>query len=285
METHLQPVVARPSAPTIVIRPTHGPLPPRIDELWAYRELFAFLVTRDLKVRYAQTVFGAAWTIVQPLAMMGVYTYAFTALTRANTGSVPYVLYALSGLSVWTFVSRGIFQGSMSLVMEVALVRKTAAPRLLITIAAVVSMLVDFVITLALFLIFDLAYGRHPDWRFFFVLPLLALTFILTTGLSLLLAALNVRYRDVSQALPFTLQLWFFLSPIAIPLFTPGHSWETYLQALNPLVGIVLAFRWALLGTPAPHGLLLAAVFVTAIVTVVGLAYFSRADRTMADDV
>jgi lipopolysaccharide transport system permease protein len=280
-----EPAARREAAAVIVIRPTHGPIPPRISELWAFRELFAFLVWRDLKVRYAQTVFGAAWTVFQPLAMMGVYTYAFTQLARIDTKPIPYVLYALSGLALWTFVSRAVFQGTTSLVNEIALVTKTPAPRLLIPLAAVVSMFVDFVITLGLFLVFDAAYGRVPSWRFVFVPLLLALTFVLTFGLSLLLSALNVRYRDVGQALPFIIQLWFFLSPIAFPLLTPGHSWETYLQALNPLVGIILAFRWSLLGTPAPHGLFIVAVVVTFLVFSAGVAYFSRADRTIADDV
>lgn len=284
METKVEPFSARP-APTILIRPTKGPVPPRISELWAYRELFAFLVWRDIKVRYAQTVLGAIWTVFQPLAMMLVYTYAFTQLARINTGSVPYVLFALSGLLVWTFVSRAVFQGTTSLVSEIALVTKTPSPRILIPMAAVVSMFVDFLITLALFLVFDAAYGRFPDWRFVFVIPLLALTFVLTFGVSLLLSALNVRYRDVGQALPFVIQLWFFLSPIAFPLLTPPHAWETYLQALNPLVGIVLAFRWALLGTPAPHGLFLVALVVTLALFATGVAYFARADRTIADDV
>jgi lipopolysaccharide transport system permease protein len=146
-------------------------------------------------------------------------------------------------------------------------------------------MMVDFVITLALFLVFDFAYGRHPDWRFAFIPFLLFLTFLLTFGLSLLLSATNVRYRDVGQALPFIIQLWFFLSPIAFPLLTPGHSWETYLQGLNPLVGFILAFRWAALGTPAPHGLFAVAVIVTLLIFAAGVAYFSRADRTLADDV
>jgi lipopolysaccharide transport system permease protein len=270
---------------TIVIRPTHGPVPPRLGELWRFRELFGYLVWRDLKVRYAQTVLGAIWTIFQPLAMMGVYTYAFTQLARINTGSTPYVLFALSGLSVWTFVSRAVFQGTTSLVNEIALVTKTPSPRILIPLAAVVSMFVDFLITLALFLVFDAGYGRFPDWRFVFVVPLVALTFVLAFGVSLLLSALNVRYRDVGQALPFVIQLWFFLSPVAFPLLTPPHSWETYVQALNPLVGIVLAFRWALLGTSAPHGLFVVAVVVTFAVLAAGIAYFARADRTIADDV
>jgi homopolymeric O-antigen transport system permease protein len=272
-------------APTIVIQPTRGPVPPRLSELWSYRELFGFLIWRDLKVRYAQTVVGAAWTLFQPLAMMGVYTYAFTQLARVTTGDVPYVLYALSGLTLWTFVSRGLFAGTMSLVSEIAIVTKTAAPRVLVPTAAITSMLVDFVITLTLFIIFDVAYGRTPDWRFVFVPPLLALTFLLTLGLALGLSALNVRYRDVSQALPFVIQLWFFISPVAFALLTPPHAWETYLQALNPLVGIILAFRWALLGTAAPHGLFIVAVVVTFLVFAAGVAYFSRVDRTIADDV
>jgi lipopolysaccharide transport system permease protein len=273
------------AAPTVLIRPTHGPVPPRVGELWAYRELFAYLVWRDIKVRYAQTVLGAIWTVFQPLALMGVYAYAFTQLARINTGSVPYVLFALSGLAVWMFVSRAVFQGATSLVNEIALVTKTPSPRILIPMAAVVSMFVDFLITLGLFLVFDAAYGRFPDWRIVFALPLIALALILAFGISLLLSALNVRYRDVGQALPFVIQLWFFLSPIAFPLLTPPHAWETYVQALNPLVGIVLAFRWSLLGTAAPHGLFVVSVVVTFVVLVLGVAYFARADRTIADDV
>jgi lipopolysaccharide transport system permease protein len=260
-------------------------VPPRLTELWDYRELFSFLVWRDIKVRYAQTVVGAAWTVFQPLAMMAVYTFAFTKIARVNTHPVPYVLYALSGLVLWTFVSRAVSISTSSLVNEIAIVTKTAAPRVLVPLAAIVSNLVDFVIALALFLIFDLAYGRFPGWRFVFVPPLLALTLVLTVGFGLLLSALNVRYRDVAQALPFTIQLWFFLSPVAFPLLTGGAAWERYVQALNPLVGIILAFRWALLGMAVPHGLFLIALVGTAVVFTVGLAYFSGVDRTIADDV
>ncbi len=274
-----------PGPTTVVIRATRGPVPPRLSELRQYRELFGFLVWRDIKVRYAQTVIGAAWTVFQPLALMLVYTYAFSQLARVDTGDIPYALYALSGLAVWTFVSRGLFTGTISLVIEIAIVTKTAAPRILVPTAAITSALVDFVITLGLFLVFAAGYGRLPGWHFVFVVPLLAVTFILTLGLSLVLSALNVRYRDVSQALPFVLQLWFFLSPVAFVLLTPAHAWETYLQALNPLVGIIEAFRWALLGTTPPHGLFVVAVIVTFTSLAVGLAYFSRVDRTIADDV
>jgi lipopolysaccharide transport system permease protein len=276
--------LARP--PVTIIRPTRGMIPPRLGELWSYRELLFFLIWRDIKVRYAQTLLGALWTVFQPLAMMLVYTYAFTELAKVDTGTVPYALYALSGLAVWMFVSRAVFQGSLSLVNDVAIVTKTAAPRLMIPLAAVISMFVDFLITLGLFLIFDFIYGRVPPPQIVLVPAIIALAFLLALGLSLLLSALNVRYRDVGQALPFLLQLWFFLTPVAFPLLTPGgKSWITLVQALNPLVGITLVFRWAVLDTPPPHGLLVASIVITAVLLVVGLGYFARAARTIADDI
>lgn len=275
-----------PSQPVTVIRPTRGLFSPRLKEVWRFRELLVFLIWRDLKVRYAQTLLGAAWTVFQPLAMMLVYTYAFTKLARIDTSPIPYALYALSGLVLWTFVSRAVFQGAQSLVLDISIVTKTPAPRMLIPIAAVASMLVDLVITLALFLVFTFAYARVPPAQFVFVPLIVLLAVMLALGLALGLAALNVRYRDVGQALPFTLQLWFFLSPVAFPLLTPGgDSWITAIQALNPLVGMILIFRWATLGTIPPQGLLVASVLVTLAILAAGLAYFSRAERTIADDI
>jgi lipopolysaccharide transport system permease protein len=128
------------------------------------------------------------------------------------------------------------------------------------------------------------AYGRYPTWRFAFAPLLLLPTFALTLGIALLLSATNVRYRDVGQALPFTVMLWFFLSPVAYQLQTPGHSWETIIQALNPLVGLILAFRWALLGTPPPHGLLAIAVAISLVMLVAGMLHFAKLERTLADD-
>jgi len=268
-----------------VIRPTAGRALIRLDELWRYRELFAFLVWRDIKVRYAQTALGAAWMVFQPLAMMLVYTFAFSHLAKVNIPGIPYPLFALSGLTLWIFVSRGVTLGSDSLVSNIPIVTKTSSPRLLIPLAAVVSVFVDFLIALVLFLAIAGVYGRHPSWRFAFVPPLLLVAFVLALGISLLLSATNVRYRDVGQALPFIVQLWFFLSPVAYLLQTPGHSWETAIQALNPLVGLILAFRWALLGTPAPHGILVVAVGVSLALFAVGVVRFARLERTIADDV
>jgi len=269
---------------SVVIRPTSGPVPPRLDELWSFRELFAILVWRDIKVRYAQTKLGFAWMLFQPLALLLVYTFAFSHLARVTIPGIPYPVFALSGLTLWIFVSRATLTGSESLVMNIAVVTKTPAPRILIPLAANVSVLVDYFVSFVLFVIIAALYGFYPTWEIVFTLPLLLATFALTTGLTLFLAATNVRYRDVGQALPFLVTLWFFLSPIAYQLQTPGHSWQTIVQAANPLVGLLLAFRWALLGTPAPHGMLVAALLVTTVVFAFGVVRFAHAERTLADD-
>jgi homopolymeric O-antigen transport system permease protein len=268
-----------------VIRPTRGPIPPRVNELWRYRELFLFLVWRDVKVRYAQTVLGALWMVFQPMAMMLVYTFAFSHLTHVAVRlGVPYPIFALSGLVLWIFVSRGVLMGAESLVVNMPLVTKTSCPRILLPAAAVTSVLADFVVTIVLYLVFAGAYGTLPDWHIVFVPLLLLLAFVLALGLALFLSATNVRYRDVSQALPFLIQLWFFLSPVAYLLQTPGHSWETAVQGLNPLVGIILAMRWALLGGAAPHGLFVVACVVTFLVFALGVVRFAHAERTIADE-
>ena len=268
-----------------VIRPSSRRLAVSVAELWAYRELFLFLVWRDIKVRYAQTALGAAWMVFQPLAMMLVYTFAFSHLARVNIPGTPYPLFALSGLTLWIFVSRATMLGSDSLVHNIPIVTKTSSPRFVIPLAAVVATFVDFMIALTLFLAMSGVYGRAPSWHIVFVPLILLVAFALTLGLAFGLSATNVRYRDVGQALPFLVQLWFFLSPVAYLLQTPGHSWETAVQAANPLVGLILAFRWCLLDAPPPHGLLVVAVVVSLLVFVLGVLRFSHVERTLADDV
>ena len=270
---------------TVVIKPTSGRIPPRLDELWAFRELFLILVWRDIKVRYAQTKLGFAWMLFQPLALLLVYTFAFSHLARLTIPGVPYAVFALAGLTLWIFVSKATLTGSESLVMNINIVTKTSAPRILIPLAANVSVLLDYLVSFVLFLVISSLYGIYPTWKIVFTLPLLLVAFTLTTGISLFLSATNVRYRDVGQALPFLITLWFFLSPVAYQLKTPGRlSWQTLVQAANPLVGLMLAFRWALLGTPAPHGLFIASLIVTAAVFVFGVMRFAQAERTLADD-
>ena len=268
----------------VVIRPTTGLVPPRLDELWDYRELFSILVWRDIKVRYAQTKLGFAWMLFQPMALLLVYTFAFSHLAKVTIPGIPYPVFALAGLTLWILASRGTLLGTESLVTNLSIVTKTPAPRILLPLAAVVSVLVDFLVSFVLFFVISAAYGFYPTWHAIFALPILIMAFALTAGLALFLSATNARYRDVGQALPFLMTLWFFLSPVAYQLQTPGLSWQTLVQALNPMVGLILAFRWALLGTPAPHGLLVAAIAITIVVSIAGLVRFAHAERTLADD-
>ena len=262
--------------PGIVIRKRQGLAAPNLRELWHYRELVYFLAWRDVKVRYAQTVLGAAWTLFQPLALMLVFTYAFQRLGNIETGGVPYPVFVLAGLSFWTFFSRAILQGSDSLVANAALLTRIYCPRILIPIATIVSALVDFALTLVLFVGFAALYGYYPTWELVLVVPVFLLGFLFTTGTALLLSAINVRFRDIRQGLPFLVQLWLFLSPVAYPIDNP-------LFALNPLVGIIDAYRWCLIGTPASFADLGVAAAITVATLTVAIAYFSRTERTFAD--
>lgn len=278
------PIDGRDASPVTVIRARTGPIPTPPRVLWAYRELFFFLVWRDIKVRYAQTVLGAAWSVFQPLAMMGVYAYAFTRLGRVAPGSLPYPLFALSGLVLWVFISRAVVGGATSLITDLQVVTKTPAPRMLLPLSSVAAMLVDFLISLGLFLIFAAAYGRLPSVRALVLLPIMFVTLLLVYGLGLLLSALNVKYRDVGTALPFLVLVWFFLSPIAYSVQPSGHSLLGAVQALNPLIGLLEATRWALVGGEVSRLFLAAAVLEAVVIFGIGLFYFSRVDRTIADD-
>jgi lipopolysaccharide transport system permease protein len=261
----------------VVIRPTRGFAFPDLRELWHYRELVYFLAWRDIKVRYAQTLLGAAWALFQPLALVLVFTFAFRNLANIQTEDVPYPVFALAGVVFWTFFSRAVLQGSDSLVANAALLTKIYCPRILIPVAAIVAGIVDLLLSLALFLVFAAIYGYYPTWKTVLVIPVLVVGFLFATGVTLLLSAINVRYRDVRHGLPFLVQLWLFLSPIAYPLTNP-------LFGLNPLVGIIDAFRWALLATTSVDAMDVALAVGLALATLgIGLAYFARVERTFAD--
>jgi len=266
----------------VELRPTTGLAPPRLSEIWQYRELCYFLVWRDLKVRYAQTKLGAAWTVLQPLAMLLVFLLAFRKVARVET-SVPYAVFALAGVTLWMFVSRSVLNGANSLLSNIDLLTKTSCPRLLIPVMAVLSGFVDFVVALALFLALAASFGVFPTWRFVFVPVFLLVTLVATLGISLLLAALNVRYRDVRQSLPFLIQLWLFASPIAYPLHFHG-VWSTLLS-VNPMVGLVEGFRWAVAATAAPDATaLVLSIAVSVLLCALAVVHFASMERTFADE-
>lgn len=269
--------------PVTVIRPARGWVSLNLRELWHYRELLYFLVWRDVKVRYKQTVLGAAWAILQPIATMVVFTLFFGRLAGVPSDGVPYPLFSLAALVPWTFFSTGLVQSSNSLVGSQQLITKVYFPRLAIPIASVLAGVVDFALAFVVLLGVMVAYGTVPGPRVVWILPLLTLAFVTALGVGLWLAALHVRYRDVRYVMPFFVQLWLLATPIAYPSSLLAEPWRT-LYGINPMVGVVEGFRWALLGTDTAPG---PAVAISSLVAVAlllgGVVYFRRTERTFAD--
>lgn len=266
-----------------VITPTSGWVAPRFRETWEHRDLAWFFAMRDIKVKYAQTALGAAWTVFQPIGLTLVFTFAFRRLGHVTTGEIPYPLFVLSGLVFWTFFSRVVSAGSDSLAANAALLTKTSCPRLLMPFFPILSALFDFCITLLLVLVLAVHYGVYPTWRITLLPGFMLLGCGLSLGITLTLSAVNVRYRDVRNALPFVLQSLLFLSPIAYPLTRLGQHWQ-HLLSLNPLVGIINGFRWSLLAASPPTLSSVAiAIGISIALLLIGLAYFSRVERVFAD--
>ena len=252
-------------------------------ELWAHRELVYFLVWRDVKVRYKQTLFGVAWAILQPLATMLVFSLFFGRLARLPSDGVPYALFALAALVPWTFFANGMTQSANSVVLNQNLVTKVYFPRLAIPLASVLAGALDFVLAFMLLLAFMLWYGTAPSAAWLGVVPFLVLALAATLGVGLWLSALNVQYRDVRYAVPFLVQLWLFATPIAYSSRLLAESWRT-VYALNPMVAVVDGFRWALLGTPAPSvPTVIVSCAAAAVLLVTGALYFRRMEQSFAD--
>jgi homopolymeric O-antigen transport system permease protein len=242
------------------------------------------MVVRDIKARYAQTLLGAFWTVFQPLAMIAVFSYAFSRFQNQSLG-VPYALWAIAGIAVWIFVSRAVMQGAGSLVGNTPFLTRTAVQRPLIPLAAVCASCVDLIVGVALFLVFAAGYEVYPTWRYALIPALIALAFLMALGLSFLLSPLEVRFRDVGRTLPFAVQLWFFVSPVAYQLPASGSELaRLVLHDLNPMVGLLESFRWALIGTAPPDSTLVVTLAFTGAVMVAGILYFTRAERMLVDD-
>jgi len=270
-------------AAVTVIEPPTGRPSLGLGELWAYRELLYFITWRDIKVRYKQTALGASWAIIQPLLTMVVFSLFFGNLAKVPSDGVPYPLFSFVALVPWTFFANGLTQSANSVVASQQLVTKVYFPRLAIPIATVLSGAVDFVLAFVVLLGLMAAYGVAPTGHALLVLPLLLLAFVASLGVGLWLAALNVQYRDVRYAVPFLTQLWLFATPIAYPSSLLAEPWRT-LYGLNPMVGVVEGYRWALLGAGSPPGRMVLMSCAAALVVLIGgILYFRRMERTFAD--
>jgi len=273
-----------PEATTVVhLRPSRGWAPLALGELWRFRELLYFLVWRDVKVRYKQTVLGAAWAIIQPFFTMVVFSLFFGRLAGVPSDGVPYPVFSYAALVPWTFFASGLSNSAASLVGSQNLIKKVYFPRLAIPIATVLSGAVDFALAFVVLLAMMLYYGIVPGAQVIWLVPLLLLALVTSLGAGLWLSALNVEYRDVRYVVPFLVQLWLFATPIAYPSTLLDPPWRT-LYGINPMVGVVEGFRWALLGTDtAPGPIVLVSAVAALVLLVSGALYFRRMERTFAD--
>lgn len=269
--------------PVIRIQPSKGWIGLQLNELWEFRELLYFLTWRDIKVRYKQTVLGAAWAIIQPVFTMIVFSLFFGKLAKIPSDGVPYPIFAYAALVPWTFFANALNQSSNSVVASANLVRKVYFPRLAIPISSVVSGVVDFTIAFAVLILMMLGYGIYPTANIVFLPFLLLLAFTTSLGVGLWLSALNAQFRDVRYVIPFLTQFWMFSTPIAYPSSLLDEKWRA-IYGLNPMVGVVEGFRWALLGTDtAPGPMILVSALVSFGLLVSGAFYFKRMERTFAD--
>jgi lipopolysaccharide transport system permease protein len=263
--------------------PTRGWLVrPRLGELWADREVALILALKDLQVRYKQTFFGAAWAVLQPLVAALIFTVIFGRAAQLPTDGIPYAVFSFTGLAIWLYFASAVSAAAQSLVDNRDLVSKVYFPRLLAPIAAVVPGLVDLLASLPIIVVFMVVWSVEPGPRLlllpFWILAALVAAF----AVGLLLAGLNVRYRDVRFALPFLLQVWLFASPVVYTASLVEGAWR-YVYALNPMASIVTGFRWSIAGGPAPGAEVFVSAAAVLVLLVAGFLYFTRVQRSFAD--
>jgi len=269
-------------APVAIIRPSRGWVSLRLDELWAYRELLYFLTWRDLKVRYKQTAVGAAWAVIQPFLTMVVFSVFFGRLAAMPSDGIPYPVFSFAGLLPWNFFANSLGRSSNSLVGSAHLISKVYFPRLVVPVSSVLSGLLDFAISFVVLLFLMLFYGVVPTPAALLLPLFLLLAMVTALGVGLWCSALHVQYRDVGYVVPFLIQLWFFATPVVYPSSLLPEPWRT-LYGLNPMVGVVEGFRWALLGTDPPGPMLALSALVSVLLLVSGALYFKRMEKTFAD--
>ena len=269
--------------PFLIIEPSKGFVSIKLREFWSYRELIYFLTWREVKVRYKQTVLGASWAVIQPLFTMLVFNLFFGRLAKLPSDGIAYPLFSLTALIPWTFFANSLTQSSNSLVANSNLISKVYFPRLVIPVSAVLPGAVDFGISFVLLLVLMPFYGMIPSERIVLFPLFFLLALIISLGVGLWLSALSVEYRDVRYTIPFLVQFWMFATPVAYPASLLHGPWRT-LYGLNPMVGVVEGFRWAVLGTNAQSGpeILVSSLAALFLLSTGGL-YFRRMEKTVAD--
>lgn len=266
-----------------IIEPKKGWVPLDFKELWDFKELLYFLVKRDIKVRYKQTVLGGLWAIIQPFFTMIVFSLFFGRLAKMPSDGIPYPIFVYAGLLPWTYFANAISASGNSLVGNAHLIRKVYFPRLIIPSSSALAGLLDFFIAMMVLGLMMIYYKFVPTLSILLFPFLVGLTFLCAVGVGLWLSALNVEYRDIRYVIPFLIQIWMFVSPVIYPVSMVGEKYR-WVLALNPMGGIIKAYRASLLGhQPVDWFLLAISTFITLFLFISGLYYFRRMERTFAD--
>ena len=271
---------------TIYIKPSTGLAALNLRDLWIYRELVFFMVWREVKVKYKQTMLGMAWAVIQPVMTMLVFTFLFGKVAKLPTDGIPYPVFSFTALLPWGLFVAALNQGSRALVAHNNMVTKIYFPRLILPIASVFAGLVDFAIAFVILIGLMIYYGVRPAYHLLWTLPLFLLLALITAlGVALWLSAVNVKYRDVNHALPFLTQFWLFITPVAYSASVISPKWQL-IYFLNPMAGVVNGFRWALLGTgQGPNLAFWVSAIISILIFVSGLFYFRSMEKTFADTI
>ena len=281
---HAEAGADRAEIPFLHLEPSKGWVSLRLRELWEYRELLYFLTWRDIKVRYKQTLLGAAWAIIQPFFTMVVFSIFFGRLAGVSSDGIPYPIFSYAALVPWSFFSQGLTQASNSLVGGASLITKVYFPRLAMPIATVFSGAVDFLLAFVVLIGMMFYYGIAPTINVLWLPLFVLLAMVTALGSGLWLSAMNVQFRDVRYTVPFLTQFWMFMTPIAYPSSLIEQPWLRTLYGLNPMTGVVEGFRWALLGTDTQPGpVIIVSSAVSVLLLVSGAFYFRRMEKTFAD--
>jgi lipopolysaccharide transport system permease protein len=269
--------------PTVLIQPSRGLFNLGLMAIWEFRELLYFLVWRDVKVRYKQTIIGGAWAILQPLLTMAIFTVIFGHFAKIPSDGLPYSIFTYTALLPWIYFSQAISRSANSLVGDSNLVRKVYFPRLVIPLAAVTAPLIDFLVSFLVLLVMMVWFGIALRWTVLAFPIFLLLAMMTALAVALWLSPLNVRYRDIGHTIPFLTQFWLFASPVAYPLSLVPEKWRL-LYGLNPMTGVIEGFRWALLGKEAPaFGVIAVSAVMVLVLLLSGIVFFKRMERTFAD--
>lgn len=254
-------------------------------DLWRFRELFYILSWRDIKVRYKQTVIGAAWAVIRPILTTIVFTVVFNKVAKLESpSSAPYALMVFVAMLPWQFFSNALSEASNSLVGNANLISKVYFPRMIVPASAVITSLVDLAISIGILIILFFIYWFFPGWQILFLPLFIVLAFVIAFGTGLFITALNVKYRDFRYIIPFIIQFGLYITPVGFSSSIIPEKWKLW-YALNPMVGVIDGFRWSILGEPLPLNNLLISIAIAIIILFIGVRYFRSTEKSFADHI